>query len=337
MKFDKSKIDEELRTKGEVIRFILPYYTKTKMKIVDKFSALIFKGKKPSDSEVNYNQAYISRGDDSKFRVCVYYSNNTMTAINQGKKAIAVLWVHGGGYAMSEPEQDYVFFKKFVKNYNVIVFAPDYTKSLEKPFPAAFEDVKLAYEYIKNNAEKFGLFEDNIFVGGDSAGGGLSLSLALYARDVGDNSIAFCMPIYPMINHKHTESSKDNEMPVWNTKSNDNAWKIYLEGANKASEEFKYASPAIETNYSELPSMLTYVGTEDPFYIETKTLVKNLKKAGVKVEFKEFGGCYHGFDVACPKAKKSIEAKEFLLQGFDKAYDKTMKKLLADNQNIKQL
>ena len=103
---------------------------------------------------------------------------------------------------MNVPEQDYVFFKRLIKKYNVVVFAPDYTKSTDKPFPAAFEDAKRTLEIVKNNADEFGVMPSNIFVGGDSAGGGLALSLSLYARDTGDDSISYVMSIYPMINYK---------------------------------------------------------------------------------------------------------------------------------------
>ena len=77
MKFDKSKIDEELRAKGEVIHFVLPHYTKTKMKIVDKISSLIFKGKKPTDDDIDYKQIYIDRKVKSKLRVCLYSNKNS--------------------------------------------------------------------------------------------------------------------------------------------------------------------------------------------------------------------------------------------------------------------
>ena len=316
MKFDRTKIDGKLRTTGEVIHFVLPYYTKPKIKLINSFSTMIFQGKRPLDSKVQYMQVGIPREDETALRMCIY-SNKHSDDLNN--KKVAVLWFHGGGYAMSEPEQDYVFFKNFIKKHNAVVLAPDYTKSVEKPFPAAFDDARRSLEFIKQNAERLGVYADKIFVGGDSAGGGLALALALYARDVQDDSIAFVMPIYPMINYKPTSTSKDNSMPIWNTKSNELAWKLYLADFDKKDSRFKYASPSIEKDFSNLPPILTYVGTEDPFYAETLSLVQKLKKAGVQVDFKIFEGCFHGFDVVCPLSKKAKEAKQFLMDGFEKA------------------
>lgn len=320
MNNEKSKIDKNLKPTGDFFRLFLPYYTKTSMRVVDSFSKMIFKGKRPVDIKIKYTQIKIPRKDGTSLRMCVYSNKNSSL-----ENSPVVLWFHGGGFAMSEPEQDYSFFKKFIKNYNAVVFAPAYTKSVEKPFPSAFEDAKLSFEYIKNNANNFGFNASKIFVGGDSAGGGLAFSLSLYARDTKDNSIAFVMSIYPMISHRLTQTSVDNKMPIWNTVSNINAWKLYIGDFDKSDPMFKYASPSEEKDFSNLPPVLTYIGTEDPFYAETLQLIANLKSAGVKVDFKIFEGCYHGFDVVCPFAKKSKEAREFLINGFDHAVKNYLK------------
>ena len=327
MAFDRKRVDGRYRAMGDMLHFIMPHYTKTKMKIVNTFSKVLFQGRKPLDVKIQYAQEMIKREDGTNLRMCIY-SHKQKTA----KPQVAVLWLHGGGYAMSEPEQDYRFFKNFVKKYNAVVFAPDYTKSVEKPFPAAFNDAKLALEYVKANSEKFNLISNNVFVGGDSAGGGLAFALALYARDVKDDSISFVMSIYPMISHKYTQTSKDNKMPIWNTKSNENAWELYIGGFDQKNPMFKYASPAVEKDFSNLPPVLTYIGTEDPFYAETVQLIGNLKSAGVKVDFKIFEGCFHGFDIACPLAAKSREARKFLIDGFDFAIKNYIKKDLKTNE-----
>ena len=311
MAFDRKSVDKRFRATGDVLNFIVPYYTKPKMKIIDKFAKVAFKGKRPLDVKTEYSQVFILREDGTKLRVCVYSNKQ-----RENQKTVALIWLHGGGFAMNVPEQDYIFFKRLIKKYNVVVFAPDYTKSTEKPFPAAFEDAKRTLEFIKNSADEFGVFKNDIFVGGDSAGGGLALSLSLYARDTKDDSISYVMSIYPMINHKHTQTSKNNNMPIWNTRSNEEAWEMYIGNFDQTSEMFKYASPAIEEDYSGLPPVFTYVGTEDPFYAETIEMIAKLKNAGVAVHFKIFEGCYHGFDVACPLAQKSKEAKQFLIDEF---------------------
>jgi acetyl esterase/lipase len=120
-------------------------------------------------------------------------------------------------------------------------------------------------------------------------------------------------------------------MPIWNTRSNEEAWKLYIADFNISDSRFKYASPSVEKIFSNLPPTLTYIGTEDPFYAETVELIANLKSAGVQVDFKIFEGCYHAFDVVCPLAAKSKEARKFLLDGFARAYQNYIKKETNDD------
>lgn len=305
----KSKIDKEIRFRGRLIHLFLPFYTKKKFKFCNGVVKLLFKGKKFSNKFV-YSQKNITRQDGTKLRVCIY------TRKQKQPKAVGLLWIHGGGYAMGQPEQDFIFIKRFIKAYNCVVIAPEYTKSIEKPYPAALEDCYLSLLWLKENAENLGIDDSKIFVGGDSAGGGLTAALTLFARDKKEVNIAFQMPLYPMINCFQTESSKNNDAPVWNTKSNDIAWKIYLGDLYKTENIPKYASPSLETNYSGLPPTLTFVGDLEPFKDETITYVEDLKKAGVPTAFKLFGGCYHAFDIVNQKSQKAKDATNFLINGF---------------------
>lgn len=90
---------------------------------------------------------------------------------------------------------------------------------------------------------------DKIFVGGNSAGGGMTAALTLYARDKGEVNIAFQMPLYPMLDDRPTKTSKNNDAPVWNTKSNIAAWKLYLGDDYGTDRVSKYAAPARETDF----------------------------------------------------------------------------------------
>ena len=67
------------------------------------------------------------------------------------------------------------------------------------------------------HADELGIRKDQIFVGGESAGGGLCAALCMLARNRGEVNIAFQMPLYPMIDDRDTDSSRDNHNLVWNT------------------------------------------------------------------------------------------------------------------------
>lgn len=228
-----------------------------------------------------------------------------------------ILWIHGGGYATGMAEMVYMSRAlNLVKKYGAVVIAPSYRLSVEEPYPAALEDCYATLKYLKEHAEELGVNDSQLMVGGESAGGGLTAALCMYARDKGEVNIAFQMPLYPMIDNLDTESSRDNHAPVWNTKRNHSAWKLYLKGLEET-EIPPYAAAARQTDYTNLPPAYTFVGDIEPFYCETLSFVENLRKAGVKAKVDVYPKCFHAFDMMTPFRKVSKQAvavfeKEYL-------------------------
>ena len=219
-----------------------------------------------------------------------------------------VLWIHGGGYATGMAEM--VFFSRalsLVKKYGAGVVALNYRLSIEAPYPAALEDCYAALKYLKAHAEELDVNRNQIMVGGESAGGGLTAALCMYARDKGEVNIAYQMPLYPMIDDRDTESSRDNHAPVWNTKRNHSAWKLYL-GDLVGGDVPAYAAPARQTDYTNLPPAYTFVGDIEPFYCETLEYIENLQKAGVEAKVDVYPKWYHAYDMMRPFRKVSKEA-----------------------------
>ncbi|MCI6755909.1 MAG: alpha/beta hydrolase [Lachnospiraceae bacterium] len=53
---------------------------------------------------------------------------------------------------------------------------------MEAPYPAALEDGYLALKWLKEHAKELGVRDSQLFVGGESAGGGLAVAVTMYAR-----------------------------------------------------------------------------------------------------------------------------------------------------------
>jgi acetyl esterase/lipase len=237
-----------------------------------------------------------------------------------------VLFLHGGGYAIGTPEQFSPIYRRLMKTRDCVIVAPDYRKSLEAPYPAAVNDGYGSLLWLKGNAAALGVREDQLLVMGLSAGGGLTAALSLMARDRGEVRIAHQLPLYPMLDHRMvTASSRDNDAPLWGSRHNRIAWDLYL-GGLRGDDVPRYASPALETDFSDLPPTATFVGELDPFLDETSQYVENLRAAGIPVEFRRFPRCYHGFDQIRPGAKVSREANDFLCDQFAFAVDHSFAK-----------
>lgn len=307
---DESLIDPELRNVS-LLGKILPYiFSRRRIKVFNKLTHLMLEGKCKTKS-LQYEQRWITRKDGGKQRICIYRPKNVQ------EEMPGLLWIHGGGYAMGMPEMDETFIKNFIAAQNCVIVAPDYRLSVEKPYPAALDDCYAALLWMKHNAEKLGIRSNQLMVGGDSAGGGLTAALTLYVRDKGNVNISFQMPLYPMIDDRMiTNSSRNNYAPVWDSDLNYKGWKYYLGDKFETDNVPKYAAAARETDYSNLPPTCTFIGSLEVFRDETITYIEQLKEAGVETYFREFPGCYHGFDQMALKSKVGQEATKFLLDTF---------------------
>lgn len=305
MNITNDMIHPQLRNRGEIIRKVLPYFKPSTFKKANR-SLKLMKGR--GSKKLNYEQIFIPRPDNTSLRLCIYSPKKTT------EKRTGLLWNHGGGYGLGIPEQDeQAFIKQFVLEHQCVVVAPDYRLSTEAPYPAAIDDCYTALCWMKNNVDYFNIRENQLMVGGDSAGGGLTAALCIMARDKGQVSVAFQMPLYPMLDDRMiTPSSQNNDAPVWNTLSNENGWQMYLQEDYQSLSLTPYAAPSRLLDFSNLPPAFTYVGTIEPFRDETIDYMESLRDAGVSVSYELFEGCYHAFDIIASQSKPAKKAKELL-------------------------
>ena len=220
-----------------------------------------------------------------------------------------VLWIHGGGYQSGSSRDVYVTRAlSLTVKFGAVVVSPDYRLSRKHPYPAGLHDCYAALLYMKEHAEELGIRDDQIMVGGESAGGGMAAALCMLAKDIGSVNIAFQMPLYPMLDDRDTETSRDNHAPNWNTKRNHKAWKRYLRDAWGTDLVSPYAAPARREDVSGLPPCYTYVGAIEPFCRETVDYVERLKQAGIEAEADVYPDWFHAYDLIFPMKKVSREA-----------------------------
>ena len=226
-----------------------------------------------------------------------------------GESVPGVLWIHGGGYQSLSAKT--VFFTRALSltvKFGAVLVAPDYRLSKKHPYPAALHDCYTTLRYLKEHAEELGVRSDQIMVGGESAGGGMTAALCMLAHDRGDVNIAYQMPLYPMLDDRDTPSSSDNHAPNWNTKRNHKAWKRYLRDAYGTDMVPEYAAPARRVDLSGMPPCYTFVGDIEPFYCETLEYVRRLQEAGVEASCDVYPNWFHAYDLLFPGKKVVREA-----------------------------
>lgn len=231
------------------------------------------------------------------------------------EEATGLLWLHDGGYAFGVPEQESLLVDMFCGDGSCVAVLPDYTKSTESPYPYALEDCYKALLWMKNNADELGINRSQLFVGGSGAGGGLTAALCLRARDVRDVNIAFQMPISPMLDDRmESESARDNNAPVWDSRKNKAAWELYLQDMHE--EIPVYAAPGREEDVRGLPAACSMVGDLEPVKDETVLYFTRMKKAGIPVSLRVYHGCFHGFETTAVNSNVALNAHRYLVDSF---------------------
>ncbi|MBQ6576913.1 MAG: alpha/beta hydrolase [Bacteroidales bacterium] len=281
-------------------------------------AALIFLSLFPLHAErgMKKEKAHVICKDGHRMKILIYSPDSPAEEPSTG-----VLWIHGGGYITGMASMAGMMGRPpaLVKKYGAVVISPEYRLAKKGRYPTAIEDCYEALRFVFENAESLGIAKERIFVGGESAGGGLCAALCILARDRKEFSIAFQMPLYPMIDDRDTESSRDNRNKVWNTKRNHFGWKTYLGPLYGTDDVPSYAAAARETDLSGLPPAYTFVCTGEPFYCETLEFVEKLREAGVEAEVDVYEGLYHAFDMLAPRKEESRKAAENFEKAFRKA------------------
>lgn len=104
-------------------------------------------------------------------------------------RAGTLLYLHGGAYCVGSPATHRALTARLAQGTGVPVFAADYRLAPEHPFPAALDDALAAYRALRQRGP--------VVVAGDSAGGGLALSLALALREAGEEQPAGLLLLSP--------------------------------------------------------------------------------------------------------------------------------------------
>ena len=97
-----------------------------------------------------------------------------------GKKLPLLVYFHGGGWTIGSINSCSRFCDALAATGKVMVLAVDYALAPEKPYPAGLMDCVAATEFAMANAVKWGSAPSLVSLGGDSSGGNLAISTAMY-------------------------------------------------------------------------------------------------------------------------------------------------------------
>jgi epsilon-lactone hydrolase len=221
-----------------------------------------------------------------------------------------LLYLHGGGYFACSAQSHRPITVGFALH-GFRVLAPDYRLAPENQFPAAVDDAVAAYRGLLAEGHSPG----SIVVAGDSAGGGLTLSLLLALREAGTPLPAGAALFSPWTDLAATGDSvrtNADRCAMFNGPDIGPSARYYL-GATDPRNPL--ASP-LYADLKGLPPLLIHVGKDEVLRDDSTRLAERAREAGVRVELKVWPVVPHAWQLAphmIPEARQSLrESAAFL-------------------------
>ncbi|KAF2991942.1 alpha/beta hydrolase [Methylocystis sp. MJC1] len=221
-----------------------------------------------------------------------------------------LVYLYGGAFLIGSSRLFRFIARDFARS-GFDVFTPDYRLSPEHVFPTALEDVMRAYKALL--ATRPG----PIVLAGDSAGGGLALSLMLRARDEGlplPQAAALFSP-WTDLAVAGSSARENEEKDALFTR------RAIVSGARSAlgrtSAKNPLASP-VYADLSGLPPLIIHAGSDEALRDDSTRLVERARAAGVEVDFElwpEVPHAWQWWTNIIPEARQSRDkAVAFLKQ-----------------------
>jgi len=220
-----------------------------------------------------------------------------------------IIYLHGGGYLATTPWMYAMFTAELVRATGADLFIVDYRMAPEFPFPAGLNDAMQVFEAILDDGRP----HNEIFVAGDSGGGGLATSLFedARARELPEpaGAILFSPEVDLVMGEPSVKANADHDVlpdtiPVLQ----------YLGGASPK-------DPRVSVVYADVhrfpPSFIAY-GSEEMFCDEIEEFITKLQAADVDVEAFKAEYLFHVYEILMPWADASKATIDAVVKFMDR-------------------
>jgi acetyl esterase/lipase len=205
-----------------------------------------------------------------------------------------ILYIHGGGFVACSAASHRPITASIVRRTSTALFSANYRLAPEQPFPAALDDVIATYEWLVRSTSG-----SPIALAGDSAGGGLVLSLAIHARDAGLPAPACLVGFSPWTDLAGTGASlraNDGRDAMFRPENIPQFASVYLNGARADDPR---ASPLYAPLHG-LPPMLLQVGSTELLLDDSRRVHDRVLAAGGSSQLAVYDNVHHVWQMTTP-------------------------------------
>ncbi len=252
--------------------------------------------------------------------------NARLFAPSPGPGLPVLLYLHGGGFTVGSVATHEPLCRQLAALAGCAVVSVDYRLAPQWKFPTAVHDAWDSLQWLHREAPALGLDPARIAVGGDSAGGTLSLVTALTARDAG-LPLSIQLLFYPgCAGHQNTRSHHEFAHGFLLEKAHiDYFFGHYLRGpADRDDWRFAPLDGVDDTGHPvDLEGVApAWIGLAecDPLTDEGIAMADRLRMAGVAVDLEIYPGMVHGFIQFGRAVPQALEAHRHAGQALKQAF-----------------
>jgi monoterpene epsilon-lactone hydrolase len=214
------------------------------------------------------------------------------TVTPPGASAAELLYLHGGGYMMGSAYGFRHLAGALAVEAGTGALVPEYRLAPEHPFPAALEDALRSYAWMLDR----GTDPKRVTVAGDSAAGGLALSLLLSLGDEGlptPGAVVLFCPSVDLSGATLADAAPDDPSAEPIAQMARRAAQGYLAGHPL---DDPIVSP-LKADLRGLPPLLVQAATGDPVRRDAELLTERARGHGVDARLELYPGTTHGFQM----------------------------------------
>jgi epsilon-lactone hydrolase len=201
-----------------------------------------------------------------------------------------LLFFHGGGYCSGSIVSHRGMVTKAGRAAQARTLAVGYRLAPEHPFPAAIEDARSAYRFLLDQ----GVAPSKIAIGGDSAGGGLTLALMTSVRDAREPLPACAWLVSPWVDLRMTGASLAEKAaidPLISKPYLEELASAYLAGADPANP---LVSP-LNADLAGLPPLLVQAGSAETLLDDAVRIARRAGAVDVRVNLEIWPHMIHAW------------------------------------------
>ncbi len=220
-----------------------------------------------------------------------------------------LLYIHGGGFTIGDIDTYDLFNRYVCEKIGAKLLFFEYRLAPEHPFPVPVDDVVATAKALPELADRLDFDPNKVTIGGDSAGGMLTV-VASHEAVVAGVAIDSLWPLFPVLDYSRKYPSEDDygigfgltkELMDWFTN-------CFLQNDENRSDPM--ISPIFLPHLDKLPATLLRIAEYDPLSDQSRAFAEKVKPLGIDLDVRTAKGLAHGYTnmfSIIPAARKALD------------------------------